>query len=82
MRETLLTTRRFTVEHREYPRPGHETGGRDVVVHRGAVVILPILEDGRIVLIRNYRYTVGQQLWELPAGTMENDHSVRPGSSR
>ncbi len=44
---------------------------RDVVVHPGAAVILPILDDGRIVMIRNFRYTVGQELWELPAGTLE-----------
>ena len=82
MRETLLTTRLFTVEHREYARPGHETVGRDVVVHPGAVVILPILEDNRIVMIRNYRYTVEQQLWELPAGTIENGEQPRATARR
>ncbi len=82
MRETLLTTRLFTVEHRKYPRPGYETVGRDVVVHPGAVVILPILEDGRIVMIRNYRYTVEEQLWELPAGTMENGEQPRATARR
>jgi ADP-ribose pyrophosphatase len=44
---------------------------REVVVHPGAVVILPILPDGRIVLIRNKRYAVGQILTELPAGPLE-----------
>ena len=44
---------------------------RDLVVHPGAVVVLPILDDGRIVMIRNYRFAVGRVLWELPAGTME-----------
>jgi ADP-ribose pyrophosphatase len=34
-------------------------------------VILPILDDGRVVLIRNYRAAVGQTLIELPAGTLE-----------
>jgi ADP-ribose pyrophosphatase len=47
---------------------------REVVVHPGAVVILPILEDGRIVLIRNRRYAIGAQyLLELPAGTLEKN---------
>jgi ADP-ribose pyrophosphatase len=44
---------------------------REVAVHPGAVVVLGILDDGRIVLIRNYRWAVGQYLLELPAGTLE-----------
>ena len=44
---------------------------RDVIEHRGAAVILPLLDDGRVVLIRNVRHTVGKVLWELPAGTLE-----------
>ena len=51
-----------------------ETGKRlrrEVVVHPGAVVILGFLDDGRLLLIRNRRYTIGQDLIELPAGTLE-----------
>lgn len=44
---------------------------REVVVHPGAVIILPVLDDGRLVFIRNRRHTVHQDLWELPAGTLE-----------
>jgi ADP-ribose pyrophosphatase len=44
---------------------------REVCVHAGAVVILPFVSDGRILLLRNKRYAVGQILVELPAGTME-----------
>jgi ADP-ribose pyrophosphatase len=44
---------------------------REVVVHPGAVVILPVMEDGRVLMIRNHRYSVGQVLIELPAGTLE-----------
>lgn len=43
------------------------------VVERGkAVFIVPVLSDGRLVLLRNYRYTVGEWLWEVPAGGLEN----------
>jgi ADP-ribose pyrophosphatase len=59
------------VEKRAYARPGETPITRDVVVHPGAVVILPVLDERRIVMIRNYRYTVEQELWELPAGTIE-----------
>jgi ADP-ribose pyrophosphatase len=49
---------------------------REVVRHRGAVCILPILRTApdhppRIVMIRVHRFTLAQDLWELPAGTLE-----------
>ncbi len=50
---------------------------REVVVHPGAVIILPVLADGRIVMIRNVRHTVNEELWELPAGTLDRG----PGSA-
>ncbi len=50
-----------------------KTTRREVVVHPGAVVILPFLDAKaeKIVLIQNRRYAVGQILLELPAGTLE-----------
>lgn len=53
-----------------------ETGKRltrEIVVHNGAVVVLPFLPDGRILLIRNRRYAINQILLELPAGTLEKN---------
>ncbi|MBA3722252.1 MAG: NUDIX hydrolase [Parachlamydiaceae bacterium] len=44
---------------------------RDVVIHPGAVCILPLLKNGDVVMIRNERFAVGKELWELPAGTLE-----------
>jgi len=44
---------------------------RELIVHPGAVVVLPVLDDGRIVMIRNTRFAVGEELWELCAGTLE-----------
>ncbi len=46
---------------------------RDVIRHPGAAIVLPVLGDGSIVMIRNYRYAVGGYLWELPCGTLEPD---------
>jgi ADP-ribose pyrophosphatase len=75
MRKQLLATRLFTVEQRVFERPGREPVTRDVIVHPGAVLILPVLDEQRIVMIRNYRYTVERELWELPAGTREPDET-------
>ena len=44
---------------------------KEVVVHPGAVVILPFLDAHQILLIRNRRHTIGETLTELPAGTLE-----------
>ena len=46
---------------------------KEVVVHPGAVVIIPVLEDGKVLLIRNRRYVLNQVLIELPAGTLEKN---------
>lgn len=71
MAETLLKARRFTVERRQVPLPDGRTVDRELVVHPGAVLILPVRPDGQIVLIHNYRFAVGAELLELPAGTLE-----------
>ena len=46
---------------------------REVCLHPGAVIILAVAGDGRIVMIRNRRHTVNETLLELPAGTLERD---------
>jgi ADP-ribose pyrophosphatase len=44
---------------------------REVVYHPGSVVVVPHLPDGRLVLVRQYRYAVRESLWELVAGGLE-----------
>jgi ADP-ribose pyrophosphatase len=69
--ETLLSTPRFDVVRRQSTDFDGTVEEREVVLHRGAVVILPLLADGRVVLIRNRRAAAGETLWEVPAGTRE-----------
>jgi ADP-ribose pyrophosphatase len=45
----------------------------EIIVHPGAVVILPFLDATTILLIKNYRAAVDQYLFELPAGTLEEN---------
>jgi ADP-ribose pyrophosphatase len=49
---------------------GRETK-REVVEHKGAVAIVPLLPGNRVVLIRQWRYAVEEELLEIPAGTLE-----------
>jgi ADP-ribose pyrophosphatase len=48
-----------------------EIHDREVVEHPGAVGVLPVLPDGRVALVRQYRHPVGRSLLEIPAGTRE-----------
>lgn len=49
---------------------GH-TAQRDVVHHYGGACIIPYFEDGTIYMVRQFRYAMQQELWELPAGKLE-----------
>ncbi len=55
---------------REYEGNG-KVKVRQLVKHPGAVVMLPVLPDGRIIYERQYRFAVGDYIYELPAGTLE-----------
>lgn len=65
----VFTGRKFRVERREFVVNG-VPHVYDIIVHPGAAVILPVLDDRRLVLIHNYRVAVGEELLELPAGTL------------
>ncbi len=75
MNQVLVSGAVFSVERREYPCPAGPPIVREVVVHPGAATVIPVLDDGRIVMIRHLRRTVGQELLELPAGTLEPNES-------
>lgn len=51
--------------------PDGSTATREYVIHPGAVVVVPLLDDGRVVLERQYRYPVGQVMVEFPAGKLD-----------
>jgi len=48
-----------------------KTAKREIIEHRGAAAIVPIIQDRDVVLVRQYRYAVATDLLEVPAGTME-----------
>ena len=47
------------------------TSTREIVHHRGGACIAALTEDNELYLVRQYRYALGQELWELPAGKLE-----------
>ena len=71
-KQVLYDGRRIRLEMHHLLADGQRVA-KEVCVHPGAVVILPLLDAQTIVLIRNRRYAVGKILVELPAGTLEKD---------
>jgi len=69
--ETVYHERRFAVRRCRLPVRGGAVIDRAVVIHPGSVVLLPVLDDGRLVLIESHRWQLGHPLLELPAGTLD-----------
>ena len=67
----LFQGRRFSVERRVEIGPNGREHVWEFVRHPGAAVILPLLDNGRVCLVRNRRPPVQETLIELPAGTLE-----------
>ena len=53
------------------------TATREYIVHPGAVMVVPLLDDGRLLLERQYRYPLGRVLLEFPAGKLDANESVQ-----
>jgi ADP-ribose pyrophosphatase len=51
--------------------PGGSTATREVVEHNGAVAMVAIDADGKLILVRQYRYPIQCAIWEIPAGRLE-----------
>lgn len=62
---------RFVQDRFVYLKDPDQTVTRETVVHPGAVVILPFVAPGKIVLVRQFRWASKDHLWEIPAGTIE-----------
>jgi ADP-ribose pyrophosphatase len=77
LRETLVSRREvfagrlLHVYHDEVRLPDGRPASREVVRHRGAVGIVPVAPDGRVVLVRQWRHAMERALWEIPAGTRD-----------
>jgi ADP-ribose pyrophosphatase len=69
--KVVYTGRVFSVEIGRRQFPNGSTHDVEIVRHPPSVVLLPIQEDGRVILIKQYRPSVDRQLWEVPAGSLD-----------
>lgn len=63
-------------------RDGDVEYDREIVVHRGSAVIVPLFEDGTVALVRQYRHAARETLLEVPAGSLEPNESPETCAAR
>jgi ADP-ribose pyrophosphatase len=61
----------FTVQIESITLPSGHALEAEIIRHPGSVVIIPVQEDGAVVLVRQYRHALGRFVWELPAGSLK-----------
>jgi ADP-ribose pyrophosphatase len=72
----------FGIRRDEVIEPSGVRTTREVITPPGSVVVLPVLPDGRIVLIQQYRYAARQYLWELVAGRIDPGETPKEAAAR
>jgi ADP-ribose pyrophosphatase len=72
----------FGLRRDEVIEPDGLRARREVITHPGSVVVLPVLPDGKIVMVRQYRHATRQYLWELVAGRKEPEETPKQGAAR
>jgi ADP-ribose pyrophosphatase len=72
----------FGIRRDEVIEPSGVRATREVITHPGSVVVLPVLPDGRILLIQQYRHATRQYLWELVAGRMDPGETPKIAAAR
>jgi len=80
--KTIYRGKIFGIRRDEVIEPSGVRATREVITHPGSVVVLPVLPDGRILMIRQYRHAARQYLWELVAGRIDAGESPRKAAAR
>jgi ADP-ribose pyrophosphatase len=79
--ETVYQGRIFDIRIDEI-REGELEYSREIVVHKGSAVIVPVFDDGTVALVRQYRHAAGDHLLEIPAGTLNEGEDPMIGAVR
>jgi ADP-ribose pyrophosphatase len=78
----VYSTRVFAVDVETVALADGRSHEMATIRHAPCVVLVPVLDDGRIVLIRQYRHSVKRMLWELPAGSIDPGESPEAAAHR
>ena len=80
--ETKFSGRVFTATLDTVRLEDGTTSMREIVHHHGGACILPLFPDGTICMVRQFRYAYGEEIWELPAGKLEQDEDPFEAAKR
>jgi ADP-ribose pyrophosphatase len=72
----------ITVREDDVVRPDGSPGVYGVVVAQGAVGVVPVLPDGRVLLVRQWRYVAGRPMWEIPTGGVHDGEGLEDAVQR
>jgi len=78
----VYKSRVFSVEETRRRFPNGQEHDVVIVRHAPSVVLIPTEDDGRVVLIRQYRAPVDRELWEFPAGRVDEGEAVESAARR
>jgi ADP-ribose pyrophosphatase len=81
-RRTVYEGRIFKLDVDRVELPTGHTVDMEIVRHPGSVVLLPMPSPGEIILVRQYRYTIGKWIWELPAGSLKPNEDPAAAAAR
>jgi ADP-ribose pyrophosphatase len=80
--QTIYTGRVFSVETGRRRFPNGQEHDVEIVRHAPSVVLIPIEEDGRVVIVKQYRAPLDCETWELPAGRLNEGESAEDAARR
>lgn len=80
--EVLLKGRVFAIRRDYLKTPDGRETKLEIIEHGGSVVIIPVDENGDVLLVRQYRHATGGDLLELPAGTLDKDEDPEVCAAR
>ncbi len=72
----------FSIQSGQMDEPGGVRARRDIIRHSGSVAILPVHENGRVTLVRQYRCAFAKRLIELPAGRIDGGETPLQAARR
>lgn len=81
-RRIIFRGRKIDLALQEVALRDGTTAEREVVMHRGAVALVPMVAPDRVCLVRNRRYAIGRTLLEVPAGTIDPGESPEQTAER
>ena len=79
---TVYAGRVFSIEVDRVVLPNGRAHDVAIVRHPPSVVLIPMQDDGRVVLIRQYRHALERDIWEVPAGSVDAKESAEAAAAR